>query len=202
MSFEIIDNSIQVGLFLIFALLALLEGFRTQNRKFWILSGAYASFSMGTLYYLLYLVILGRVPQIFYVSEIAWMASYLFLLALCLIETQKYRRTVDTLCGILTAIEVLTVIGWKIFGPSYPFSIAFAAVTAIIFYYALVGFRKEKRRLLCSMAVLIVLQLLLYIVSVFIKDYTHFNLYFAVDFLLMLTMCSLCFWLKKEGGCR
>ena len=45
---------------------------------------------------------------------------------------------------------------------------------------------------------LIVWQLLLYIVSEHIRDYTQFNLYFVVDFLLMATMCSLFFWLKKE----
>lgn len=199
MSFEIIDNSIQVGLFLIFAFLALIEGVRTQERRFWILSGAYASFSMGTLYYLLYLVILGKVPQIFYVSEIAWMGSYLFLLAFCLVETQKYRKTVDVPAGCLTVVEIVNVVGWQIFGPSLPFSIAFAAVTAMIFYYALADFRREKRKLTLSLVILIILQLLLYIVSVFMKDYSRFNLYFAVDLLLMCTMCSLFFWLKREA---
>ena len=198
MNFEVIDNSIQVGLFLVFGLVSLIEGFRTQDRRFWILAGFYSSISMGTLYYLLYLVILDINPQIFYVSEIAWMASYLFLLALCLIETQRYRKTIDILSCILTAVEAVTVIGWQIFGPSYLFSILFAAVSATIFYYALVDFRNEKRKLTFSMVILIVLQLLLYIVSVFMKDFTHFNLYFAVDFLLMSTMCSLFFWLKKE----
>lgn len=200
MSFEVIDNSIQVSLFLIFAFCSLIEGFRTQERKFWILSGAYASFSMGTLYYLLYLVILGKVPQIFYVSEIAWMGSYLFLLTLCLVETQKYRKTIDAVAGCLTIVEMATVIGWQIFGPSYPFSIAFAVVTAMIFYYALVDYRRKKRKLTLSLIILIILQLLLYIVSVFMKDYSRFNLYFAVDLLLMFTMCSLFFWLKKEAS--
>lgn len=60
MSFEIIDNGIQVGLFLLFALFSLIQGLHMQNRRFLILAGTYASFSMGTLYYLLYLVIMEK----------------------------------------------------------------------------------------------------------------------------------------------
>ena len=191
MSFEIIDNGIQVGLFLLFALFSLIQGLHMQNRRFLILAGTYASFSMGTLYYLLYLVIMGKVPQVFYVSEMAWMASYLFLLALCLMETRRYRGKLDVLVLGLTIVEAAMVIGWKILGPSYPFTIAFALVTACIFYYALLGYRMEKRMLMLAMVLVIVWQLLLYIVSVFTTGYTHFNLYFAVDFLLMATMCSL-----------
>jgi len=198
MSFEIIDNGIQVGLFLLFALFSLIQGLHMQNRRFLILAGTYASFSMGTLYYLLYLVIMGKVPQVFYVSEMAWMASYLFLLALCLMETRRYRGKLDVLVLGLTIVEAAMVIGWKILGPSYPFTVAFALVTACIFYYALLGYWMEKRMLMLAMVLVIVWQLLLYIVSVFTTGYTHFNLYFAVDFLLMATMCSLFLWLKKE----
>ena len=198
MSFEIIDNGIQVGLFLLFALFSLIQGLHMQNRRFLILAGTYASFSMGTLYYLLYLVIMGKVPQVFYVSEMAWMASYLFLLALCLMETRRYRGKLDVWVLGLTIVEAAMVIGWKILGPSYPFTIVFAVVTACIFYYALLDYRMEKRMLMLAMVLVIVWQLLLYIVSVFTTGYTHFNLYFAVDFLLMATMCSLFFWLKKE----
>lgn len=60
MSFEVIDNGIQVGLFLLFALFSLIHGIRKQDRRFWILSGCYACFSMGTLYYLIYLVIMEK----------------------------------------------------------------------------------------------------------------------------------------------
>ena len=111
MSFEIIDNGIQVGLFLLFALFSLIQGLHMQNRRFLILAGTYASFSMGTLYYLLYLVIMGKVPQVFYVSEMAWMASYLFLLALCLMETRRYRGKLDVLVLGLTIVEAAMVFG-------------------------------------------------------------------------------------------
>ena len=153
---------------------------------------------MGTLYYLIYLVIMGKVPQVFYVSEIAWMASYLFLLALCLIVTGKCQKRHSIVACVLTATEVAVVIGKRIFGPSYPFSIIFAMVIGVIFYHAVLDVQENRRGISFSMIGLIVWQLLLYIVSEHIRDYTQFNLYFVVDFLLMATMCSLFFWLKKE----
>ena len=198
MNFEVFDNGLQVVLFLIFALLSLLYGMRTQNRKFWILSGCYACFSMGTLYYLLYLVIMGKVPQVFYVSEIAWLASYLFLLALCLMLTQKEGIRIQIPFVLAAVVEFITVMGWQIFGPSYIFSAVFGIVTAYIFYCSLYMCFSEKRKIGFSISFLIVLQLMLYIVSVFMSDYTHFNLYFAVDFSLMFVMCSLFVLLKKE----
>lgn len=198
MNFELIDNSFQITILGFCTIAALFLALRYKSRSLLILALAYACFCMGTTYYILYLVIMGKVPQVFYVSEMAWMASYLFLLALCLMETRRYRGKLDVLVLGLTIVEAAMVIGWKILGPSYPFTVTFALVTACIFYYALLGYRMEKRMLMVAMVLVIVWQLLLYIVSVFTTGYTHFNLYFAVDFLLMATMCSLFFWLKKE----
>lgn len=113
MKFEVFDNGLQVVLFLTFALMSLMYGLRIQNRKFWILSGCYACFSMGTLYYLLYLVIMGKVPQVFYVSEIAWLASYLFLLTLCLMLTQKGGIQVQIPFVLAAAVEFITVMAGR-----------------------------------------------------------------------------------------
>ena len=78
MSFEIIDNTFQVIVLAAMALLAFLLAFRRSSRSCLILAFGYASFMMGTLYYLLHLIILGHGPQVFYVAECSWMASYFF----------------------------------------------------------------------------------------------------------------------------
>lgn len=82
MSFEIIDNTFQVIVLAAMALLAFLLAFRRSSRSCLILAFGYASFMMGTLYYLLHLIILGHGPQVFYVAECSWMASYFFFLSL------------------------------------------------------------------------------------------------------------------------
>ena len=82
MSFEIIDNTFQVIVLAAMAFLAFLLAFRRSSRSCLILAFGYASFMMGTLYYLLHLIILGHGPQVFYVAECSWMASYFFFLSL------------------------------------------------------------------------------------------------------------------------
>ena len=99
MNFELIDNSFQIIILGFCTIAALFLALRYKSRSLLILALAYACFCMGTAYYILYLVIMGKVPQVFYVAEMAWMASYLFLLALCLMETRRYRGKLDLADG-------------------------------------------------------------------------------------------------------
>ena len=79
MNFEIIDNIFQVIVFSLIVVADIVCWFLQKNRLYIILALAHSCFMMGTLYFVLYLVIRGKVPQFFYVSEISWIASYLFL---------------------------------------------------------------------------------------------------------------------------
>lgn len=91
MSFEIIDNTFQVIVLAAMALLAFILAFRRSSRSCLILAFGYASFMMGTLYYLLHLIILGHGPQVFYVAECSWMASYFFFLSLEILYWESLR---------------------------------------------------------------------------------------------------------------
>ena len=79
MNFELIDNFMQVGVMLVAAVADIIFWFRQKDRIYIILALEHGCFMMGTLYYVLYLFIRGDVPQIFYVAEISWISSYLFL---------------------------------------------------------------------------------------------------------------------------
>ena len=73
-SFELIDNFFQIVVLLCAAAAAGIFALRRRSRDLLILSLAYACFAMGTIYYVLYLVIIGIWPQVFYVAEISWLA--------------------------------------------------------------------------------------------------------------------------------
>ena len=163
MSFEIIDNTFQVIVLAAMALLAFILAFRRSSRSCLILAFGYASFMMGTLYYLLHLIILGHGPQVFYVAECSWMASYFFFLSL----------------------EIL-------FGPSPLMSGALALTFGTLAYLCFSALQKEKRLRPYEIALLfeMSLQILLFVASEFIRDYTRFSLYYAVDILLTLTLVS------------
>ena len=193
MNFEVIDNCFQVAVLLCAALAAIGVALRHKDRRFLILALFFVCVSMGTLYWVLHLFIFGDVPQVFYVSEFSWLAAYLFLLSFQLLRAEGSKPSfslLSLLCALLTAAVVLA---FQMLGPSYLVSAAFAGVLSAIVYLAVWRLRRgggggliDGWLLLC-----VGLQLLLFVVSVFMGDYTRFNLYFAVDITLTFSFAAL-----------
>ena len=193
MNFELIDNCFQVAVLFCAALAAIAAAIRHKDRRFLILALFFICISMGTLYWVLHLFIFGDVPQVFYVSEFSWLAAYLFLLSFQMVRTDWVRPLFFLLalaCALLTAAVVLA---FQIFGPSYVVSAAFAGVVFAIVYLAVWRLRRKGGGGLidCWLLLCVGLQLLLYVVSGFMQDFTRFNLYFAVDITLTLSFTAL-----------
>ena len=193
MNFELIDNCFQVTVLFCAVLAAIAAAFRRKDRRFLILALFFICVSMGTLYWVLHLFIFGNVPQVFYVSEFSWLAAYLFLLSFQMVRTDRGRPALSLpalFCALLTAAVVLA---FRMFGPSYFVSAAFAGVMSVIVYLAVWRLRRRGGgRLVDGWLLLCVgLQLLLFVVSVFMQDFTRFNLYFAVDIALTFSFAAL-----------
>lgn len=190
MSFEIIDNSFQVLVLGCMAILSFVLAFRRHSRSCLILAFGYASFMMGTLYYLLHLVIMGYGPQIFYVAECSWMASYFFFISLEILywETLRPPFSPAALAAALSVAGIVLLV--QVFGPS-PLMYGTVAFTfGGLTYLCLSALREEKRPRTYELSLLfeMALQILLFVVSGHIRDYTHFNLYYVVDILLTLSL--------------
>ena len=193
MNFELIDNCFQVAVLFCAALAAIAAALRHKNRRFLLLALFFVCISMGTLYWVLHLFIFGDVPQVFYVSEFSWLAAYLFLLSFQMLRAEGSKPSFSLLslsCALLTAAVVLV---FRIFGPAFLVSAAFAGVVSAIVYLAAwrLTRRGGERLIDCWLLLCVGLQLLLYVVSDFMRDFTHFNLYFAVDITLTLSFAAL-----------
>ena len=57
---------------------------KSREQPWFLLTCFYGTFALGTLYWTLHLLLRQETPQVFYVSDLAWLASYVFLLALTL----------------------------------------------------------------------------------------------------------------------
>ena len=139
------------------------------------------------------LAILGHTPRVFYVSEVSWLAAWLFYLSLQLVRTEGMKPRLSPLSvggALAIAVCILTV---RIFGPSYLMSSLFALTVGAVVFLSL--FRLQSgaagKRTDAALLVCVLLQLLLYAVSGFTRDYTRFNLYFVVDIALTLSMVAL-----------
>ena len=193
MGFELIDNSFQIIILGICTIIALFLALRYKSRNMLILALAYACFCMGTTYYILYLIIRGNVPQIFYVAEISWLAAWLFYLSVQILRMEKIGYCFSWLAGSIAILIAIVAFADRAFGPSLFFSALFALTAGANLYLSILGIRSVHpyRSMDALMAACTVLQVLVYLVSDFTRDYTCFNLYFAVDITLTLSMAAL-----------
>lgn len=192
MSFELLGNLFQVTVLGCASMISGVSALRRKSLRL-ILSLAYACFSMGTLYYVLSLAILGYTPRVFYVSEISWLAAWLFYLSLQLTRTEGMKPRLSPLSVGAVLVAAACILIFRIFGPSYLMSFLFALTVGAVVFLSLfhlqssaAGKRTDAALLRC-----VVLQVLLYAVSGFTKDYSRFNLYFAADIVLTLSFASL-----------
>ena len=191
MNFEVIDNLFQVAVLGSAALAALILALRHRSRHLLILALGHACFSMGTLYYLLHLAIVGDVPKIFYVAEVSWLAAYLCFLSLQILRAEQLHFHLRPLPALGAAVAAALALIFRMLGPSRLMSLSFALTLGAIAYLSALHLDGRVRGLDALLLVCLALQLLLFIVSVSIGDYTRFNLYFAVDIALTLSLAAL-----------
>ena len=84
---------------------ALREYYRARRQPWFLLACFYGTFALGTLYWTLHLLLRQETPQIFYVADLAWIASFVFLLALALtLPPAEERRFRTGLCWLVPAV--------------------------------------------------------------------------------------------------
>ena len=202
MNFEIVDNLFQTVVLFAAMTAAFVLAVLKRSRVLMMLSFGYGSFMMGTLFYVLHIMILGYNPKIFYVSEVSWLGAYLFFFSIALLNADKVKFNIS---GAVAALLVYAVsFTFKIFGPSHITSGAFAFLVGGITYLSLCGIKKRGVKNSASdimLVVCVLLQISLYIVSIFMSGYTRFNPYFAVDIALTSSMVSLLpIFCRKESA--
>lgn len=189
MNVEVIDNFFQVAMLGLASIASIIFAIRYQKRQFIFLAFAYGCFMFGTLFYVLHLAVLGDIPRISYISEILWLASYLFYLALQLLRMKNTKIQFSLFAALYAFLLAEETLRWHIFGPSLLSSLVFAFLISAIAYLSFFHMHQKEAFFLFDLCMLLCvsLQIALYIVSAFMMDFTHFNLYFAVD----LTLTSL-----------
>lgn len=202
MNFELIDNLFQVAVLIGSSAAAAAAAVRRRQRRLVILAFAYACFAMGTLFWLLHLSIRGDVPHVFYVSEISWIAAYLFCLSLQIVRTEGLGLRLMLLPALCAAPVISTVMLGRVMGSSLFTSGLLAVALAATVYLSVFrlrigapGRRTDVCLLLCA-----VLQMALYLSSRAMQDFLHFNLYFAIDLALTASFAALLPMALREEG--
>ena len=203
-NFEIFDNVFQTMSLLIMMIVSGAAGLRYSSRKLVVLACAYGSIMLGTLFYMLHLTIIGDIPRIFYVSEISWMAGYLFFLFLVMLRQEWKNRAIQPVTAVAALLVLAASVHSEVMGNSVLMSLAFGAIAGAIVYLSVVNIRRAHLSGTPSsvfdrmMIAVIILQILVYFVSEYISDFSTFNLYFAVDILFTVSLWSLFWMIRRE----
>lgn len=203
-NFEIFDNVFQTMSLMVMMIVSGAAGLKYSSRKLVVLACAYGGIMLGTLFYMLHLTIIGDIPRIFYVSEISWMAGYLFFLLLVILRQERKNVTFQPVPAMLVLFTLIASVHSDVMGNSVLMSLVFGAITGTIVYISSLRILHARRSHIppaafdWMMVAVVILQILVYFVSEYISDFSTFNLYFAVDILFTLSLCSLFWLIRKE----
>lgn len=171
---------------------------KMRRQPYFLLACFFGTYSLGTLYWTLHVLLLGTTPQVFYVSELGWIASYVFLLTIELTlpsdEEKKFRTKLCWLCPVFCVPQfILYITHGDVF-----FNILMCLATAAAAWLAIRGLvfcrRKKKaeggsstrgmRFFHITVLCFVVLEYALWTSSCFWVSDTLSNPYFWFDFLL------------------
>lgn len=204
-NFEIYDNVFQTLSLMGMMVVSGAAGLKYSSRKLVVLACAYGSIMLGTLFYMLHLTIIGDIPRIFYVSEISWMAGYLFFLFLVILRQERKNVDFQPVPAMLALFTLAASVHSEVMGNSILMSLAFGVIAGTIVYISSIRIRRahlsgaHPAAFDRMMIAVVILQILVYFVSEYVSDFSTFNLYFAVDILFTLSLCSLFRMIRKEA---
>ncbi len=183
--------------------------YKSRIQEYFLLACFFATFMLGSLYWTLHYFLFSYTPQIFYVTDLAWIASYIFLLTLLHTlsspEERKFRHPAICLVPIFCIPQVILYFS---FGDIL-LNLVLCGLTMTIGWYSIRGFiyarrqRGKQRDMQVFHIVtlsIVVIEYCLWTSSCFWTSNTYTNPYFWFDFLLTASLISLVPATKKAVG--
>ncbi len=203
---ELIDNLTQTLVTMVALMAAGILYYRRRKQAFYLLACFFGSFMLGSFHWTLYILLFDRTPQVFYVSELAWMASFLFLLTLVYVmaseEEKKFRHPAMLLVPVFCIPQLVLYLRFgEILGNllmvGLTMTIALLSMRGFIFARRQEG-QARRRQYFHGLVLLIVfLEFALWTTSCFWISDNLSNPYFAIDFLLSAALLALVPALRK-----
>ncbi|MBR2560495.1 MAG: hypothetical protein IKE37_08745 [Firmicutes bacterium] len=190
MSVEIVDNGIQIAVvaFCLFAAVRRAAASRSQSSM--LLGCFFGLLFLAQAYWIVYIVIMGETPTVFYVSEVSWTAAFLFMAMLTfgmLTDEERAHRPAAgyvfmAVCAALTVFfcsygDIITNI---MMDSPLMFS-GYLGIKGVSFNRGPEGDPRRKSFFL-GIALYSALEFLLWAASCFWSDYAWTNPYYWIDF--------------------
>lgn len=202
---ETIENALQLLILLVCTGVSLAWVIRERGGTTLLLFFFYASFALADLYWLLYLVFYNHTPVIFYVSDLSWYASYLFLDMLVLQradpQEQKFRHAALWAIPAFCTVMCLFYMQWG----DYLSNVICAVLMSLLLYHSIRGMiymrshpkAAANRPLYIAVLVFCILEYGVWTTSCFWVGDTWKNPYFLFDCLMTVYMLFLLLSYRK-----
>lgn len=197
---ELFTNLFQLLIVLLATGLAGVLFYKSHIQAYLLLTCFYGTFMLGSLYWTLHFFLFDYTPQIFYVSELAWLTSHMFLLTLVFTlaspDERRFKHPAVWLAPLFCLPQL--VIYW--FTSDILLNTIISCLALAIMWQALRGFfyarnQSGKGRKSCYFHLvligIIVLEHGLWTSSCFWQGDTIANPYFWFDFLLSIVLILL-----------
>lgn len=190
---EIIDNSVQFAATLTCCAVSGALYLRRRSMERFLLMCFYGCFALGLLYWTLYLVLFGVTPDAFYVSEIVWISSCIFLGLLQYTVAGAAGRVRHWRAEWLAPLSGAVMLAFYcIFGSDIPAAILRCCLMTILAWGAIRGLASgAHRRFHAAVLCFVGVEYALWASSVNWLGDTLANPYFWIDFLLTGVLVSL-----------
>lgn len=197
---ELIDNVTQLLIMTLAAVFAGIYYYKSRIQAYFLLACFLGTYSIGTLHWTLHLLLFRNTPQIFYVSDLAWLASYMFLMTMeftmSTSDEKKFRHPAMWLAPIFCIPQMILYLTYG----DILLNLLTCGITMLTACYSIRGLiyaRKQKGKLRrmqyfhTAVLCVIILEYGLWTSSCFWVSDTLTNPYFWIDFLLTLANFSL-----------
>lgn len=200
MTVELIDNFLQFLFTMAAGIWTGILFYRNGKQAYLLLTCFYATFSLGMFHWTLNILLFSYTPQVFYVSELAWIASFMFLLTLGYTLSTPDERKFQHPAGWLVPIICLPQMILYIIHGDILFNLIICGLTMVQGWYSVRGFfyagmqsgrQRNMQYFHTAVLCIILLEYCLWTLSCFWISETLTNPYFWVDFLLTAALFAL-----------
>lgn len=197
---ELIDNISQFAVTFLAGIGAGIMFYKTHKQTYFLLTCFYGTYMLGSLHWTLYILLFKYTPQVFYVSELAWIASFVFLLTLDFtLFTPKERKFHHIAAWIAPAICIPIMVFFMTRGEILG-NLIMCGTTMVAAWLSIRGLIYARRQndesrnqqfFHIAVLAIVILEYGLWMASCFWVSDTLTNPYFWFDFLLSAALLIL-----------
>lgn len=203
---EIIDNISQCLVVAVFCCITLIKFYKTKSIPYFLLMCVYGTYTLGIIYWTLHDILYSETPPVFYVTELAWIASYVFIavliIALSTEEEKKFHTPLSLIIPLICVPQFILYLFWgdillNVFMCGLTMIIGVLAVRGLMFVRKQGGSYMKKQGFFIALLVFVAAEYSLWTWSCFWISDTLTNPYFWSDFLLTGSLAAIYFTMKK-----